>query len=96
MNTPRRLLTLRAFTGITALGGPACAVLYEMGAFRLFTDPLNDIWALVMLAALGSSVGVFGFARGAKIIGAACVLSNGAVLVLYGFIAAFFAFGGSR
>jgi hypothetical protein len=96
MDNAQRLLALRVFTGMAGLVGPAGAALYEAGGLRVFADPLNDVWALVVIAAIGAAVGVFAFARGARIIGIACALSNGAVLALYGFIAAFFASGGSR
>jgi hypothetical protein len=97
MNETRPYRGLQLFAGTTGLIGPAGAILYETGHFRFFpSELLYDVWLLTTIAALGAGIGVVSSFRGAKVIGLACFLSNTAILVLYGFIAAFFTFGGSR
>ena len=81
----------------SCLLGPVSAMLYESGGLRVFPGDVTwGLWLLVAVAAVGTGIGVIGFRRGARIAGAACFLSNVAVLLLYGFIAVFFATGGSR
>jgi hypothetical protein len=97
MNETQPCRGLQVLTGITGLIGPAGAILYETGRFRFFpSELLYDVWLLAIIAALGTGIGIVSCFRGAKIIGMACFFSNCAVLILYGFIAAFFTFGGSR
>ena len=92
---PDRRLSL--LSGIGSILGPVGAVLYETGHLRVSPgDPIHDIWLLVAVAGVGAGVGAVAFFRGAKISGLVCFLSNAVVFGLYGFIAAFFASGGSR
>jgi hypothetical protein len=87
----------QVLAGVTAVVGPAAATLSEAGHLRLFpAEPLYEMWLLAGLASLGAGIGAICVFRGARIAGTACVLSNAAVLILYGFIAVFFSTGGSR
>ena len=80
-----------------SLVGPASAALYERGNLEFLPgDPIFHVWLVAFIGAVGAGIGIASFVRGARIVGAACLLSNGAVLALYGFIAMFFALGGSR
>lgn len=97
MNEARPHRSLWVLTRIGGLVGPAGALLYETGHFRFFTNNLlYDVWLLAVIAALSAGIGIVSCFRGARIIGMACFLSNSVVVVLYGFIAAFFTLGGSR
>ena len=72
-------------------------VLYEAGALDLFRAmPLLNVWIVVALGGLGVWAGVRALRRGAVVVGGVCLLANASVLALYGFLATFFAFGGSR
>ena len=97
MTDTGRRRRLRVRTGIVSLVGPASALLYETGHLRVVpSDPTYSVWLVAIIGALGAGTGIAAFVRGARIVGAACLVGNGAVLALYGFIAAFFALGGSR
>ena len=97
MNDAMQPHGFRVAAGIVSLVGPASAVMYETGHLRLFpADLMSNVWLVAFIGAVGAGIGIASFVRGARIVGAACLLSNGAVLALYGFIAMFFALGGSR
>lgn len=59
-------------------------------------DLLAGMWALAALGGLGAGVGVLAVAKGARLAGAACILTNSLVLAYFGFIAWFFSMGYSR
>ena len=83
--------------GITALVGPACAVLPYTDYLPAFaSSALAVVWLLAALGAIGIGIGVFAFCKGSKIAGTVCFLTNIPVFAYYGFIAVFFAMGGSR
>ena len=63
----------------------------------LAEEPRNSyVWLLAAIGAIGVGIGVFAFRKGSKIAGTVCLLTNIPVLAYYGFIAFFFATGGSR
>jgi len=83
--------------GIASLVGPACAVLPYTSNFTAFPNSfLGDVWLLAAIGAIGVGAGAFAFRKGSKIAGTVCLLTNIPVLAYYGFIAFFFAMGGSR
>lgn len=93
----KRRMTLVA--GITSLVGPTCAALSETGHLRLFRSvngALFEMLVLAIIGALGVAIGAFAIWKGAKVAGIICLLTNGAILALYGFIAGFFILGGTR
>lgn len=84
-----------ALVGI--LAGPSSVWLYEAGQIDLFRAmPLLNIWIVVLTAMTGLCLGVAVFRRGRVWLGGVSLLVNTAVLALYGFLATFFSFGGSR
>ena len=88
---------LRLITAIAALVGPCAAYRYQHGPLLFFmSSPDYDLWLLVLIAALCMAIGVVAFFKRARIIGVVCILSNSVVFALYGFIAGFFALGGTR
>jgi small basic protein len=88
-------ITLAA--GIASLVGPARAALPYTTNFTVFPNSfLGDIWLLAAIGAIGVGIGVFALCKGSKIAGTICLLTNIPVLAYYGFIAVFFATGGSR
>jgi len=88
-------MTLAA--AIASLIGPACAYFYQMGYFPHRPNLLLlEVWLVAIIAAFGVGVGVLSIWKRAKIAGIVCVLTNAAVLALYGFIATFFTLGGSK
>ena len=90
-----RRITLAA--GISSFAGPSGAALSETGHLHLFESaPLFEMWLLATIAAFGVGIGLLSIHRGAKFAGMVCLLTNAPVLVLYGFIAAFFTRGGTR
>ena len=83
--------------GITSLTGPVGAVLSETGHLRFSLDsPLSAMWGLAAIAAVGVVIGILAVWKGARAAGIVCILTNLVVLVLYGFIASYFALGNSR
>ena len=90
-------IRMTLIAGFAAFIGPTGAVVSETDRLHLFVkDPLIEMWVLTALGALGTCIGVLAVSKGARIAGAVCILTNAAVLVLYGFIAAFFTMGGTR
>ena len=82
---------------VTAMVGPAAVVLYESGDLDLFRAmPLLNVWIVVGFGGLGSWLGLRAIRQGGVVVGGICLLSNVAVLALYGFLGTFFALGGSR
>ena len=80
-----------------AVVGPVAAWLYEAGFLDLFRAlPLLNLWLVVLFAVVGTCVGGASVRQGGGWLGGLCVVMNTAVLGLYGFLASFFAFGGSR
>lgn len=83
--------------GVASLIGPASAALYETGHLRLLPNAgLLEVWLLAVIAVLGVGVGAFSVLKGNKVGGTICILTNGPVLIFYGFLGAFFTMGGSR
>lgn len=77
--------------------GPTAGLLFESGALHVFQAmPLLNVWLVVLCGGLGLLAGIVAVRRGVVLVGAICLTVNGAVLGLYGFLATFFAFGGSR
>jgi len=88
---PAVIATLSAFVG------PAASLLYETGRLRVFTSwHVGDAWFVAAIAAVALAVTVVAKFRGAGIAAGVSMVTNGAILALYGFIAAFFTLGGSR
>ncbi len=84
-----------ALTGL--LVGPTAVLLYETGRLDFFQAmPLLNVWAVVVCGLIGLGAGAAAVRRRAVLLGIICLVANGAVLGLYGFLAAFFSFGGSR
>jgi hypothetical protein len=82
---------------VSALVGPAAALLYENGRLRVFRNyHVGDAWFVAAVAAVGVGVAVVAKFRGAKVAAVVSMIANGAILALYAFIAAFFTLGGSR
>ena len=82
---------------IGAVAGPVGVLMYETGNLDLFRAmPLINVWLVVLLGVIGVCVGATAVRRGTVVLGIVCLVANSAVLGLYGFLAAFFAFGGSR
>ncbi|MGA7793699.1 MAG: hypothetical protein WCA19_11725 [Candidatus Acidiferrales bacterium] len=82
---------------IASLVGPACAVLPYTDDLSVFLSPaLAVAWLLVAIGTIGIGIGAFAFRKGSKVTGTICVLTNIPVLAYWGFIAIFFAMGGSR
>ena len=80
-----------------ALVGPAGAWLYETGQLDPFRAmPLLNVWLVVLCAIVGLCAGGAAVRRGRPWLGGLCIVLNTAVLGLYGFLASFFSFGGSR
>jgi len=95
IESPTTRITLAA--GITSLIGPTCAVLPYTNYPPVFpSSPLAVVWLLATIGAIGVGIGVFAFCKGSKIAGTVCFLTNIPVFAYYGFIAYFFAMGGSR
>ena len=86
--------------GVALVGllvGPGAAWLYETGQLDLFRAmPLLNVWFVVLGAVVGLCAGGAAVRRGHRWWGGLCVAMNMAVLALYGFLASFFSFGGSR
>jgi hypothetical protein len=77
--------------------GPVGVVMYETGNLDLFRAmPLLNIWLVVLLGLVGVCAGAAAIGRGMVLSGVVCLIANAAVLGLYGFLATFFSFGGSR
>ena len=77
--------------------GPCGAWLYESGRLDFFVEAyVLNLWVAVFPAIAGIVVGVYAVVRGARLLGFASLLINSAVAALYGFLAVFFGFGGSR
>lgn len=82
---------------VGAIVGPAAAWLYEAGHLDFFRAmPLLNLWLVVLFAVVGTCAGGALVRQGRGWLGGLCVVMNTAVLALYGFLASFFAFGGSR
>ena len=82
---------------VGAAVGPVAVILYETGRLDLFrATPLLNIWLVVICGLLGVAVGVAAVRRRIILAGVICLITNAAVFGLYGFLAAFFSFGGSR
>jgi hypothetical protein len=82
---------------VSALVGPAAVLLYENGHLRVFRNyHVGDAWFVAAVAAVGVGVAVVALFRRAKAVAVVSMITNGAVLALYAFIAAFFTLGGSR
>lgn len=95
--TGRPSPNVSALAIVSAAIGPAAAALHEAGSLRIFPgEPLGDVWLVAAAAAVGAGVGILAFKHGARLSGIFAVVSNAIVLALYGFLAAFFSFGGSR
>jgi len=94
--TPARSrITLTA--GVAAFVGPACASLPFTSNFQFFPNSfLGDVWLYAAIGAIGIGIGVFAFSKGSKVAGTICVLANIPVFAYWGFVAGFFAMGGSR
>lgn len=92
--------SIRIGVGVVLAGtlvGPAGAWLYETGQLDLFRAmPLLNVWLVVLCAIVGLCAGGAALRRGRPWLGGLCVILNTAVLGLYGFLASFFSFGGSR
>lgn len=76
--------------------GPAAAALYETGELAVFGGSLGDTWLVALAGLAALALGLDGLRKGARVLGALSVVTNGAVGALYGFLAAFFTLGGSR
>ena len=88
-------ITLAA--GIAALVGPACSALPYVSTFEFFPNSfLGDVWLFAAIGAIGIAIGVFAICKGSKVAGIICVLTNIPVFAYWGFVAVFFASGGSR
>jgi hypothetical protein len=68
--------------GIFSFLGPASTVFIQTGQTDLF--PTSPIY----IAAIGVGIGALSIWRGSKAAGIVCLLANGAVLALYGFLEA--------
>ncbi|MGH7265244.1 MAG: hypothetical protein ACREMB_10380, partial [Candidatus Rokuibacteriota bacterium] len=94
---PPAMRPIALAAALASLAGPTGAVLYETGRVPLFgSAPALEPWLVPARAAGGLGVGVLSSYRGARVAGIVCLFTNTAVLALYGFLAAFFALGGSR
>ena len=96
--SPERRISMLA--GFVSLVGPASAYAVQSDAPRFFWRFLYQIslflplGILFIVGALGAGIGVFSVLRGAKVAGAICFLTNGAVLAYYGFLGVFSLLGG--
>lgn len=82
--------------GIAAFVGPACAILPYTDYLPLFLHSDLVAWLLAAIGTIGIGIGIFAFSKGTRVAGAICVLTNIPVLAYWGFVAVFFAMGGSR
>jgi len=95
---PERGISLLA--AIVALVGPASAYVvwsdHPRFVLRFMSEnsPLLPLWTLFTVGAFGAGIGVFSMSRGARVAGAVCFLTNGAVLAYDGFLAVFWLLGG--
>jgi len=97
MNAKPAINRVTLAAGIASLVGPACGVLPYASNFKVFPNSfLGDIWLLAGIGAIGVCIGVHTFWKSSKIVGTICLLTNIPVVAYYGFIAVFFATGGSR
>lgn len=86
---------IAVLVGVAA--GPVGAIMYETGNLDLFRAmPLLNIWLVVLFGVVGVCAGAAALARRMVLIGVVCLLANAPVLGVYGFLATFFSFGGSR
>ena len=86
-----------ALAAVGAVVGPISAWMYEAGHLDLFRAmPLLNVWLVVLCAVVGLCAGGAAVRRGRAWLGGVCLTMNAAVLGLYGFLASFFSFGGSR
>jgi hypothetical protein len=92
----RSIVATRVAAAASAALGPCGALLYQTGQIDLIAPSLAGLWVVVALAIGGGIVGVYAAARGAMLLGIGSVLLNAVVASLYGFLAIFFGFGGSR
>ena len=82
---------------VGAAAGPVGVAMYDTGNLDLFrTMPLLNIWLVVLLGVVGVCAGAAALSRGTVLIGVVCLIVSAAVLGLYGLLATFFSFGGSR
>jgi len=82
---------------IASIVGPACSLVPYTSTFEVFPNSfLGDVWLLAAIGAIGVGMGGFALYKGSKVAGIICLLTNIPVLAYWGFIAVFFATGGSR
>ena len=77
--------------------GPWGVWLYEAGRIEFFESAsLGDLWIVVLLAVTGGAICAWAIVRRTYWLGAAGLLVNLGVALLYGFLGVFFGLGGSR
>lgn len=84
-------------TAAVALAGPVAAAAYEGGVLPTpGLDGLGTLVPVIVVAAAGAGVALWATRRPPRWMGVAGLLTNGAVLAVYGFLLLFFGLGGSR
>ena len=97
MNVKPATTRITLAAGIASLVGPACAVVPYVSTFQVFPNSfLGDVWLLAAIGAIGVGIGGFALFKGSKVAGIICLLTNIPVVAYWGFVAVFFATGGSR
>jgi len=83
--------------GIASFVGPAFGVLPYVSNFEIFPNSfLGDVWLRAAIGAISVVFDGFAISRGSEIAGTIRLLTNISVLAYWGFVAFFFATGGSR
>ena len=86
-----------ALSALASIAGPLMAFLHESGSLSIGASAgLWQIAAIVFVAGIGLFVGLRTARRSPRWIGLLTIVSNGLILVLYGFLLVFFGLGGSR
>ena len=94
---PRSRGTWRAVALAGSLPGLCGAWLYQSGHIEFFeSETFLDLWIVVGLAVAGAAACVYAIVRGSPWLGAAGLVVNVGVVLLYGFLGLFFGLGGSR
>ena len=86
----------RALVALSTLLGPVTAGLYEMGRLPSLGADLGGVWLVTAAGLVGLAVAAYGIRRRTLVLGAVSMIVNAGVTALYGFLALFFTFGGSR
>ena len=85
-----------ALAALSTLLGPVTAGLYETDRLPSLGADLGGVWFVTAAGLVGLAVAAYGIRQRTLVLGAVSMIVNAGVTALYGFLAVFFTFGGSR